>query len=161
MPTSRKPLVLDNNKQIQQLQPDELLDAAFTGGDKYIMTTDALGTTICQVVSVVSSGIITLARADSADLVAKARAIGLATETIGSGTAVTIQQAGNFTALTGEWDTITGQTGGLTAGAPYFLSAATEGKLTPTPPATGWVVKLGVAIRNDTLFIDIDPPIKL
>jgi hypothetical protein len=45
--------------------------------------------------------------------------------------------------------------GGLTAGAPLFLT--TDGQLSHTPPATGWIRQIAVAVDSDTISIDIAP----
>ncbi len=70
---------------------------------------------------------------------------------------------GIVTATTGQWDTITGQVGGLTAGADYFLDAATAGKLTTTPPTTVGQVNayVGRAKSTTDLHLDIRFPILL
>jgi hypothetical protein len=45
--------------------------------------------------------------------------------------------------------------GGLTAGLPLFLT--TDGQLSHTPPTTGWIRQIAVAIDADTISIDIGP----
>lgn len=72
-----------------------------------------------------------------------------------------IATAGVVTATTAQWDAVTGQTGGLTAGAVYFLSAATAGGLTSTMPATGFVCRAGRALSTTQLEINIGLPIQL
>jgi hypothetical protein len=73
-----------------------------------------------------------------ADAAGTAGAIGFAlTATAAAGTA-TVQTAGTISLTTGQWDAVTGQTGGLTAGALYFVDPTTAGKITTTAPnATG------------------------
>jgi hypothetical protein len=45
--------------------------------------------------------------------------------------------------------------GGLTAGLPLFLT--TDGQLSHTPPTSGWIRQIAVAIDADTISIDIGP----
>ena len=44
---------------------------------------------------------------------------------------------------------------GLTAGLPLFLT--TDGQLSHTPPTSGWIRQIAVAIDTDTISIDIGP----
>jgi len=69
---------------------------------------------------------------------------------------------GPLTLLTTQWDAVvTGESGGLTAGAAYYVSAAAAGKLTVTPPAaTGsYIVPVGVALSPTTLIVNIGAPV--
>lgn len=80
---------------------------------------------------------------------AQANAIGTCTNigivrdtTINAAAAGNIQFEGIVTATTGQWDAVTGGSGGLTPGLYYYVSAATAGLLTTTAPSTvGQVVK--------------------
>jgi len=67
-----------------------------------------------------------------------------------------ISIAGTLTATTGQWDAVTGQTGGLTSGAQYYLSAVTAGALTTTPPSTTghFVVNVGRALSTTVMLIN-------
>lgn len=47
---------------------------------------------------------------------------------------VKIQISGSLTLLQNDWDTLTGQVGGLTPGATYYTSSVTAGSLTNTAP---------------------------
>ena len=55
------------------------------------------------------------------------------------------------------WDGVTGQTGGLTPGSAYYLSAATVGKLTTTAPSGGadFIVLIGIARDPTTIILNI------
>ncbi len=69
---------------------------------------------------------------------------------------------GPLTLLASQWDSVvTGESGGLTAGAAYYVSAAAAGKLTVTPPAaTGsYIVPVGVALSPTTLIVNIGAPV--
>lgn len=63
---------------------------------------------------------------------------------------------------TSEWDAVTGQTGGLTPGAVYFVGS-TPGTLTTTPPSsTGQVVaEIGHAVTSTGLLLLPKTPILL
>lgn len=73
------------------------------------------------------------------------------------------RSAGRLSLTTGQWDAITGETGGLTAGARYFLDAAAAGELVQTPvdAAGNFLVQVGVAISTTDMLIQINQPIGL
>lgn len=85
----------------------------------------------------------------------------VAAVSINSAAAGAIANSGFLAATTGQWDAVTGQTGGLTFGATYYLSNATAGKLTSTKPTSGFVVKVGVGMSTTKMAINIGPVIKL
>jgi hypothetical protein len=107
-----------------------------------------------------------------ADEIAKAKADSMTTAVV-SGLILDVSVAdagiggvltdGKITATTAQWDAVTGDTGGLTPGSKYFLSAATAGKLTKTAPsADGQVLApLGVAKSTTEFEITIGTRIKL
>lgn len=45
--------------------------------------------------------------------------------------------------------------GGLTTGQPLFLT--TDGHMSHTPPTSGWIRQMAVAVDADTISIDIGP----
>lgn len=47
---------------------------------------------------------------------------------------------------------------GLSAGSPYFLGA---GIITAVPPSSGYVIRLGQAVSDSTLLLNIEEPILL
>lgn len=69
--------------------------------------------------------------------------------------------AGVMAATTGQWDVVTGQTGGLTAGAMYFLDNVTAGKFTTTAPTTGYVSTIGRALSTTKIALRFDPTVQL
>lgn len=91
-----------------------------------------------------------------ADDLATAKVVALATETIaedgGSGVA---QTDGRLTLTAGEWDAVTGQSGGLTPGAKYYLSAATAGMLTTTPPSADGEVLAPLGLAKSTIIFEV------
>ena len=74
-----------------------------------------------------------------------------------------IQTNGVLEATTGQWDAVAGTTGGLTAGAVYYLDPSTAGNITETAPiaAGQYVIRAGKAISTTELEISITEPIKL
>ena len=86
---------------------------------------------------------------------------GLLTTTVSSGAAGIVVTEGELTGTTAEWDTVTGQTGGLTTGAQYYLNATTSGKLTSTPPSTGYIAPIGFARATTTMIVRVAPTVQL
>ena len=158
---ARKPLVL-NSGQIEQLQSGDTLNAIVSGGDNFnLENTQGSAIGRCFVVySGGGTGQIKLARANASGT---AKAIGLVNEdSIANGSTGNIMLAGVMTpAGTAFWDDATGGSGGLTPNAVYYLSEATAGMMTTTPPTTGWVQKIGIALTDIDFWINIEPAIKL
>lgn len=64
-----------------------------------------------------------------------ATVIGLVAATsIANGANGAVQETGILTAATSQWDAVTGQSGGLTPDAVYYVSTTTPGQLTTVPP---------------------------
>ena len=151
----KKPLVMTDGK-IEQLQPgDNIFEVnlpTYTNGE-------ASSVTICQAVYSFGAGSVKKARSDAAGT---SRAIALvASTTVAAAASGQCQTEGTLVATTAEWDSVTGQTGGLTTGATYFLSNATAGNLTSTAPTTGYVQEIGTATSTTDLAIKFTSPIKL
>lgn len=93
--------------------------------------------------------------------------IGIAYEAILIGQTKLVLVEGTITMSTGNWDVITGGSGGLVNDdIPYFLDFSTPGKLVKTvnldtAPANSYLVGVGYAINPNKLKIDIDAPIKV
>lgn len=110
--------------------------------------------------------VINVGSVDKADAGATSttRAVGLVSDlSISTGLAGNVAVAGILTATTGQWDAITGQVGGLTSGATYFLSGGTPGTLTTTPPSGvgEYIAPIGIALSTTKFKIAIDPTIQL
>ncbi len=115
------------------------------------------GTPVCQ--SGGDDGTVLSAQADSEDTAAVtgiAVAVGVETSP------VLAKYAGPLSLTTTQWDVITGETGGLTRQARYFLSSATKGKLTQTAPVTSgeFVTQVGIALSATDLMIQIGSTIE-
>jgi hypothetical protein len=138
------------------LQPGDRLDLSQT-----VHKTNSTGNTLNVAAPVyVQGGNAKPAQADSQSTV---RVAGLVVETADDGNPVEVMSDGVFETDTTSWDFITGQTGGLTEGAPYFLSADTAGKLTLNAPDShgDFVAPIGTALSLTEFDIEIGQPIKL
>jgi hypothetical protein len=77
------------------------------------------------------------------------------------GQPVPVQFAGVLTLDTDQWDAVTGETGGLTIGVTYYLSAGSqEGRLTQSAPATSadFLAPAGVALSPADFLIQLSAP---
>lgn len=158
----RKPLVQVNG-QVQQLQSGDSLDAPTTSAVQLTLTNaDSVSVVVGAPVYIFGNTSFKRAQANAA---ATATVIGLvaAAPSIAAAAAGAVALGGPLVATTAQWDAVTGQTGGLTAGAKYYLSATTPGLLTTTAPTTGgqYVAAVGVAIDTITMNIDTDQTILL
>jgi hypothetical protein len=152
-----KPIVLKDGR-LERLQTGDSLD---TGADQLQRLFTSL-TNVCSVVYADGAGSVQKAQADAAGTV---DALGLAVETVGAGLNGGVITNGQIIATTGEWDAVTGLTGGLTTGAIYFLSAATAGAMVEegsAPSGAGqYVLRLGTALSTTEFEVRIFPEIKL
>lgn len=159
----RKPLVIVTG-QIQQIQSGDVLDASLVGEVDVVSLendTGAAAIVIGAPVYVKSAGKVDNAQADA---VATVEVLGLvAVTTIAYQASGNIQTDGVLAATTGQWDAVTGETGGLTAGAVYYLDAASAGKLTQTAPSTTsqFVIRVGKAVSTTDMEITILNAVKL
>lgn len=154
----KSPIVLGTDGLLQQLQSgDTLIGGSETG--QIVKTAAAV--MIPGNVVYASSG--TQVNKGQANAAATTKILGLAVAAIANAANGTIQTNGILTLTTTQWDAVAGTTGGLTVGSYYFLSAASAGLLTSTPPSTAgqYVVCVGQAIASTELNIDIEKPILL
>lgn len=157
----RKPLVMVNGRP-SQLPAGDTLEAVVSEVDAFIMTNGSASSVVIGTpVYVATADTFNLAQASASgttDTFALVSAASIAAAASGA-----VQTDGFFTATTTQWDVITGQTGGLTPGAAYFLSAATAGRLTITAPtAVGqFVGYVGRAISSTVFEISLDRAIAL
>lgn len=158
---ARKPLVIASG-QIQQLQSGDTLDAPQTGPQVEVMTNGEAGAIVIG----------TSVRVSAADTVLKAQAnatgtkdaIGLVrTTSISAAAAGEIALDGVLVATTGQWDAVTGASGGLTSGSKYYLDPATSGRMTTIAPTTvgQYVCPLGKALSTTEFMIDIEETVLL
>lgn len=100
------------------------------------------------------------AKADKskADAGGTKRCRGLVSTGAAAGFAATIRSHGSLTLA--DWTAIAGSAT-LTPNAPYYVSAATAGAITSTPPTSGWITRVGTALSTTVLDVNPEPPIKL
>lgn len=157
----RKPLVIINGRT-QQLPAGDTLDAATSEVDVVPLTNGgSTAATICTAVYISSGGAFQMALASASGTT---DAIGLVRDaSIGTGATGAVQTDGVLNATATQWDNATGQTGGLTPGANYYVSPTTAGKITAVAPsATGqFVAKIGRALSATSLDISIHEGILL
>lgn len=158
---ARKPLVIIDGA-IRQLPPGDTVDAASSEVDVLALTNGgASSAPIGAVVYISAADTFQLARANAAATIG---AIGLVRDAaIAPAANGFIQTDGALIATTAQWDAVTGDTGGLVAGATYWLSPNTAGNLTRTAPTTAgqYVLQIGRAISPTALEISIALPILL
>lgn len=158
---TRKPLVIVDGR-IRQLAAGDTLDATVAEVDVVQReNANVAAIVIGTPVYVSASGEVDKAQANA---LATVEVLGLVRDaSIAAAASGSIQTDGVLVATTGQWDVITGQTGGLTVGAVYYLDPATAGRLTATAPtAVGeFVARVGKAMSETELEITIAQPIEL
>jgi len=123
-----------------------------------VTNTQGSAITIGQVVYADGTGS-KLARADAETT---RKVVGLVADvSIANNAGGNIATAGTLTATTTQWDAVTGQTGGLTPNARYWLSEAVFGRFLTSPPTTGWSQPIGLALSTTKLAINLDRSVKL
>jgi hypothetical protein len=155
----RIPLVIVNGV-IQQLPSGDTVSGL--GADAITLTNNNAGSAVIgmPVYSDSADGF-DLALADAA---ATYLVIGLVQDTsISAAAAGEVQVNGILTATTGQWDAVTGDSGGLTAGSRYFLDPTTVGNLTTTPTTTTteYVTPVGRALSTTKMELLIETSVLL
>lgn len=120
---------------------------------------EAFTINICEPVYISNNDTVKLAKADA---LGTSEVLGLIDYgNFGTGINASIRMAGVLETTTGNWDTVTGDSGGLTVGDIYFLDPDTAGRLTTTAPTTtgDLVVRIGEALSTTKLRIEIQQPI--
>lgn len=155
----RKPVVLVNGK-LQQLQASDTIMVATSNTDVQALTNgEATPITVGMCVYISAAATVKKALANAA---ATANAFGMVYDVSITNAAIgQIATFGLVNATTTSWDAVTGQTGGLTQGADYYMDPTTAGKITSTPPSTvgQYVVNLGTA--QDTQNLQFNPQIEI
>jgi len=156
---ARIPLVIVNGV-VQQLPSGDSIEGV--GDSTVTLTNNNAGAAVIGM-PVYSDGADTfdLALADAA---ATYLVIGLVLDTsIGAAAAGVVQTNGILTASTAQWDAVTGDVGGLTAGSRYYLDPTTEGNLTATPTTTTteYVAPVGRALSTTKMELLIETAVLL
>ena len=151
-----KPLVLGANGQIMQISSSDTLNAAVQEADAITLTNGTTGAiAFGKAVYISASNSCALAMANAS---ATKQVLGLVKDASIAANAVgNIQTDGVITGTTAQWDAAIGgsNSGGLTSGAVYYLSATVAGGITSTPPSTTgqYLVPIGVALSTTSLDI--------
>lgn len=145
----RKPLVIVNG-EIQRLQPGDTIDVQPDQVTLTFTTTALFG----EAVFVDGNDSVDLAQADAGGT---SDVLGLAAAGVTAASSGAVILDGVLVGTTGQWDAITGDAGGLTAGAKYYLDPSTPGFITTTPPvAQGeYVVELGQALSTTDFEVQV------
>lgn len=150
---ARKPLVIISGL-VQQLPTGDTLDAPVSEVDVVALTNgSASAAVIGTPVYISTANTFQPSRANAA---ATTKVFGLVRDaSVAASAQGVVQTDGILTATTNQWDTITGQTGGLTVGTTYYLSSVAAGRLTNTAPTASseYVQEVGEAVSSTALEI--------
>lgn len=158
----KSPLVIGSNGLPQQLQSGDTLNVPTSGANTQALLNNEVGAIVIGTpVYAQAAGAVKKGQANAA---ATSRLIGLVFDaSISAAASGAICTDGILSATTGQWDAVTGGTGGLVFGTLYFLDPATAGKLTATPPTTvgQFVVPVGIALSTTVMDVSIQNEILL
>jgi hypothetical protein len=148
----RKPLVVNlTTGELEQLSPSDYLDER-----DIINISNETGAPLVVGTPVYQSATANEVAKAQANAIATAKVAGLILDaSIADGATGGALTDGRITATTTQWDAVTGQTGGLTPGARYFLSAASAGMLTTTPPSVDGQVIAPIGTARSTTEFEI------
>lgn len=90
-----------------------------------------------------------------ANNITTSKVIGFVGASISGGASGPVVIDGILELTAGQWDAVTGQSGGLTPGAEYYLSNITGGAITTSAPTTGVHAPVAVAVSSTKLKVDI------
>jgi len=156
----RKPLVIVDGR-IRQINAFDTLDAQVIEVDIINQVNGNAGAVVIgQAVYTSAAGTFDLAQANA---LATVEVLGIIKEGIASAASGPIQTDGVIKATIAQWDNVTGQVGGLTAGSVYYLDPDIAGNLTIVAPTIveDFVARIGRAISTTELEISVLQPIEL
>jgi hypothetical protein len=158
----KKVIVLGADGNLQQLQSGDTVSGLLASQTTTSLTNgEATAVTVGMCVYVSAANTALKARANAAGT---SKAFGLVGDsTVAASATANIVTDGIVTATTTQWDALTGQTGGLTAGGDYWLSSTLAGGLTATPVVTTgqYSVYVGRAISTTDIELTIGQRILL
>jgi hypothetical protein len=153
----RKPLVIIDG-QVQELPAGDTTPGG-QNSESYVvgMTNEEAGN-IVRGTPVYVSGADSVKKAQANASATRLVAGLVADATIAPAAVGMVQTDGVVTATTTEWNAVTGESGGLTPGARYFLDAAAPGKLTTAAPdgAGEYIHLIGLALSTTDMDLEID-----
>ncbi len=154
----KKPLVLDSAGGLEELQAGDNLDVSANKVTRTFTSVTIAGEPVYADTNTSVDG--AQANADGTSNV-----VGLAAAAVGAAATGDMCISGVVTLTTGEWDALTGETGGLTRDLKYFLDDATAGRMLQEDNLTSlgagdYLVELGTAISTTEMQLDIKTKIK-
>lgn len=155
----RKPLVLDASLKIQQLQAGDTLATNPDNASATFTSTVVAGEAVYgDAPGSVDQGL--------ASAAASSKVIGLAPAGVTAAATGDYTYDGIVTLTTGEWDVVTGETGGLTVDLNYYLDDGTAGHMLQEDNVATLLtgdsrVLIGTAISTTEIQLNIQEPILL
>lgn len=158
---TRKPLVIVDGL-LRQLASSDILEAQLDEVDFIEADNDEIDAIVIGT-PVYINGADTVKKA-LADAVGTSNVLGLVVDvSVAAGDPARVLTDGRLAATTAQWDVVTGEVGGLTAGSVYYLDPSTTGCLTTTAPTTDTevVARVGKALSATIFEISINQQILL
>jgi hypothetical protein len=160
---SKKPVVIGDDGKLQNIQPTDTLNAPIDGVRTRSLTNGESSAALIIGTPVYLSAADTAKRAQ-ANATGTSKVIGVWYDaSISAGSTGYAQLDGVLVATTGQWDAVTGGSGGLIFNTDYWLDSTTAGKLTSTVPTTTGhsLVLVGTALSATELQLKLNSPILL
>lgn len=158
---NRKPLVIVSGV-VRQMAAGDVLDVQLNEVDFITANNGELAAVVIGMPVYVSAA--DEVKKALADAIGTSEVVGLVVDvTVEPDDPARILTDGRLAATTAQWDAVTGDVGGLTAGSIYYLDPTTAGNLTTTAPTsdTEVVARIGKALSTTILEISINQPILL
>lgn len=123
--SAKRPLVVNTSTgEIEQLSTSDYLDER-----DIVSVQNETGGALVVGTPIYQTAVADQVDKAKADDISTAKVLGLVLDvSIADGNAGSALTDGRMTATTGQWDAVTGETGGLTPGGRYFLDAATASR---------------------------------
>lgn len=150
----KKPLVLGSGCEIEELQTGDTIDTQPDTVDRLFTSTAVAG----EVVYIDGAGSVDLAQADAAGTSVP---FGFAQAGVTAAASGTVVIDGILALTTGQWDTVTGQAGGLTAGSQYYMDPNAPGNILPQSGIDAaltsgeYCVRVGQALSTTEMRVDM------
>jgi hypothetical protein len=150
----KKPLVMGAGGEFEELQTGDTIDTQPDTVDRTFTSTAVAG----QVLYVDGAGSVDLAQADASGTSVP---FGYAQAGVTAASSGTVVIDGTATLTTGQWDTVTGQVGGLTAGSQYYMDPNTAGNILPQSGIDAaltsgeYWIRVGQALSTTEMRVDM------
>lgn len=144
-----RPLILNGAQVERAAAGDTVLSP------DHSLVTNNTGATLPKLTPVYKTAVANEVAKAQANAVGTSKVMGLLVEALADAASGYALTDGRIVGTTAEWDAITGGTGGLTAGADYYLDPSTAGRLTTVAPSTDGQVLAPVGKAASTTDFDI------